>query len=81
MAGDKTITSGGPGTACATQVTYSPNQPPVVTPPTTITPASSVTPSELPNTGAGSVVGMFAAVTAAGAAGYRFVLGRRLSRQ
>ncbi|MCA9330917.1 hypothetical protein KC957_02625 [Candidatus Saccharibacteria bacterium] len=37
-----------------------------------------VTPTTLPNTGAGSVVGLFAAVSAAGAAAYRFVLRRRL---
>lgn len=36
-----------------------------------------VTPTSLPNTGAGSVAGLFAVVTAAGAAAYRFVLRRR----
>lgn len=36
-----------------------------------------VTPTSLPNTGAGSVIGLFAAVSAAGAAAYRFVLRRR----
>jgi hypothetical protein len=50
---------------------------PPVTPPTTTT----TTPTKLVNTGAGSVIGIFAAATAAGAAAYRVVLGRRLSRQ
>lgn len=43
--------------------------------PTTPTP----TPTVLPNTGAGEVMGMFAAVTAAGAIAHRLVLARRLS--
>ena len=37
------------------------------------------TPVELPNTGAGSMAGIFAAVSAAGALAYRFVLRRRAS--
>lgn len=37
------------------------------------------TPVELPNTGAGSVAGIFAAVSAAGALAYRFALRRRAS--
>jgi uncharacterized repeat protein (TIGR01451 family) len=37
------------------------------------------TPTVLPNTGAGSVAGIFAAVTAAGAMAHRIVLARRLS--
>lgn len=57
--------------------TTPPTTPPV-TPPKTPTPAA---PTKLVNTGAGSVIGIFAAATAAGAAAYRFVLGRRLSRQ
>lgn len=36
-------------------------------------------PTELPDTGAGSVLGMFAAVTAAGAIAHKFVLGRRFN--
>ncbi len=53
---------------------------PPVTPPTTTT-TTPAAPTQLVNTGAGSVIGIFAAATAAGAAAYRFVLGRRLSRQ
>jgi uncharacterized repeat protein (TIGR01451 family) len=45
------------------------------TPPTTPTP-----PTELINTGAGSVVGLFAAAVILGTFGYRFFLGRRLNR-
>lgn len=51
---------------------------PPATPPATTTPAA---PTKLVNTGAGSVIGIFAAATAAGIAAYRVVLGRRLSRQ
>ena len=54
---------------------------PPVTPPTTTTTSTPATPTKLVNTGAGSVIGIFAAATAAGAAAYRVVLGRRLSRQ
>lgn len=54
---------------------------PPVTPPTTTTTTPTPQPTALVNTGAGSVIGIFAAATAAGAAAYRFVLGRRLSRQ
>lgn len=77
VAGQADITSGGAGTACAQQVTFNENKPPVVVPPTT-PPAQ---PTTLVNTGAGSVAGIFAAATAAGAAGYRYMLGRRLGRQ
>ncbi len=48
---------------------------PPVTPPTTTT--TTPTPTVLPNTGAGDVLALFAAVTAAGAVAHRFVLGRR----
>ena len=57
---------------------------PPVTPPATPTPTPTTpaaAPTKLVNTGAGSVIGIFAAATAAGAAAYRVVLGRRLSRQ
>ncbi len=58
--------------------------PPVVTPPVTppttpVTPAV-VKPTRLVNTGPGEVVGLFAAVTVAGAFGYRTLLSRRLNR-
>jgi hypothetical protein len=63
----------------ANVVVHMPTTPkPPVTPPTTTT---TTPPTKLVNTGAGSVIGIFAAATAAGAAAYRFVLGRRLSRQ
>lgn len=58
---------------------------PPVTPPTTpqtpVTPATPAAPTTLVNTGPGSVAGIFAAVTVAGAFAYRWMLGRRLSRQ
>ncbi len=53
---------------------------PPVTPPTT-TPGTPAAPTQLVNTGAGSVIGIFAAATAAGYAFYKFILGRKLSRQ
>jgi hypothetical protein len=61
-----------------------PTPPPVtppVTPPTTTTTVTSTTPTKLVNTGPGEVAALFAAVTAAGAIGYRFFLGRRLGNQ
>lgn len=53
---------------------------PPTTPPTTTTTTTS-TPTTLVNTGAGSVAAIFAAAVVAGVVAYRFVLGRRLSRQ
>lgn len=75
-----TVTSGGPGSICSEKVTFSSNTntPPVVTPPSTPTPT---TPTVLPNTGAGSVVGIFAAVSAVAAVAHRLYSGRRLVRQ
>lgn len=55
--------------------------PPVTPPATPTTPAAPVAPTTLVNTGAGSVVGIFAAAVAFGAVAYRVVLSRRLSRQ
>lgn len=72
--GQADIVSGGAGTACAQQVVFTSNQPPKVTPPPT-------TPTKLVNTGAGSVAGLFTATTLAGAAVYRKMLARKLSRQ
>lgn len=75
--------------SCTEQVTFSSTQPPVVVPPVTppTTPTTPTTPTPTPavptqlvNTGAGNVVGLFAATSAIGAIGYRFFLGRRLSR-
>ncbi|MBA3758457.1 DUF11 domain-containing protein [Candidatus Saccharibacteria bacterium] len=40
-------------------------------------PATPITPTTLPNTGAGDVIGIFAAVSAAGAVAHRFVLSRK----
>ncbi len=48
-----------------------------VTPETPVTPVAAV----LPNTGAGSVMGLFAATSAVGAVAYRWFLGRRLSSE
>jgi hypothetical protein len=71
------------GVNCEKVVTFSSTTPPTVTPPatTTPTPVSPTTPTTLVNTGAGSVIGIFAAASAAGAVAYRWILGRRLSRQ
>lgn len=78
------VTSNGP--ACQKQVTFTPNQPPEVTPPTPpttppTTPTSPSTPTELVNTGAGSMAGLFAATVIAGIVGFRAYLSRRLSSQ
>lgn len=70
----KEVTSGGAGTACAQQVTFSPNQPPSVTPPTT----TGAGPTSLVNTGPGSTLAAFAAATIAGTLAYRRFLSRRL---
>jgi hypothetical protein len=43
------------------------------------TPVTPATPTQLVNTGAGEVFGLFAVVTAAGAVAHRIVLARRLS--
>jgi hypothetical protein len=70
------------GVNCEKQVTFSSTTPPTTTPPTIITTTSTpAAPTSLVNTGAGSVVGIFAATTALGAAGYRWMTSRRLSRQ
>ena len=58
-----------------------PVTPPTTPPTTTTTTTTTSTPTTLVNTGAGSVAAIFAAASAAGYAVYRFVLGRRLSRQ
>jgi len=41
----------------------------------------TITPPELPNTGAGNVIGIFAGVVVASTLGYRLLLGRKLARQ
>ncbi len=47
---------------------------------TPTTPTTPETPKELPNTGAGDVIGMFGAMTVAGAVAYRLFLSRRIAR-
>lgn len=59
---------------CVQSVTFTPPTTPPVTPPTT-----PETPEVLPNTGAGSVIGLFAAATIAGALLYRVVLSRKVT--
>lgn len=44
------------------------------------TPTTPTTPTELPNTGAGNVIGIFAAAVAAGTIGFRLFIGRKLAR-
>jgi hypothetical protein len=72
--------------SCSQQVTFAPNTPPTVTPPTTTTTTptptpTTTTPTTLVNTGPGSVIAIFAAVSTASAVAYRYFIGRRLSRQ
>jgi hypothetical protein len=71
------------GASCEKQVTFSTTTPPTVTPVTPSTPSTPTpaAPTSLVNTGAGNVVGIFAATTALGAAGFRWITSRRLSRQ
>ena len=64
--------------ACEQQVSFTSTTPPTVTPPTVTPPAA---PTQLVNTGPGSTIGIFAAVVAISTVAYRFVIGRRLSRQ
>lgn len=66
------------GGSCTRTVTFKAGQPPVVPP---VTPETPVTPAtELPNTGAGNVIGLFTGVSAFGAAAHQFVTRRRASR-
>ncbi len=62
---DETATS----EACVKNVKFESNKP--------VTPVTPTTPGELPNTGAGDVVGIVAAVTAAGAVSHNFVSRRK----
>lgn len=70
----QTVSDSGP--ECVKQVTFTSEKPPVVTPPTT--PPAGKGPTTLVNTGPGQVLGIFAAVTAAGTFAYRWMLTRRL---
>jgi hypothetical protein len=64
---------------CPTTTVTPPPTTTTTTPPTTTTTTS--TPTTLVNTGPGSVIAIFAAVTAASAGFYHFVLSRRLARR
>jgi hypothetical protein len=66
------------GTSCTQTVTYTTPGTPPVTPPTTTTPSA---PTTLVNTGAGSVLGIFAAAMVVATIAHRFFIGRRLSRE
>ena len=59
---------------CVKKVTFTPDQPPVVTPDT------PATPTVLPNTGAGNIVGIFAAVAVIGTILHRLFLSRKFSK-
>jgi hypothetical protein len=81
--GQSDITSGGANSEnCAKEVTFNSTTPPTVTPPTTTTPVTttSTTPTQLVNTGPGSVIGIFAAVSAFSAIAYRWFLGRKVTQ-
>jgi hypothetical protein len=71
--------------SCEQTVTFTATTPPTVTPPTTtVTPTPTptpTTPTTLVNTGPGSVIAIFAAVSTASAVAYRYFIGRRLTRQ
>lgn len=62
--------------ACTRTVTFKPGVPPVI-PPTTVVPPAS---GKLPDTGAGSILGIFAGVSAASAGAYQIVVRRRAAR-
>lgn len=61
---------------CAKTVTFT-TPTPTPTPTPSPTPPPSTKPGELPNTGAGELMGLFTATTLAGTAGYRFWLSRK----
>jgi hypothetical protein len=63
-------------TSCQQQVSFTE----AATPPAPVTPAPTA-PTQLVNTGAGNVIGLFAGATALGIAGYYFFISRRLSRE
>jgi len=64
--------------ACTQSVSFTSAPTPPVTPP--VTPPSAPV-QQLPNTGAGDVIGIFAGVVAAGTIGYRLFLSRKLARR
>lgn len=65
--------------SCKTTPSLCPPSTPPKTPPST--PPAQTPPTTLVNTGPGDVIGIFSAVTIAGALGYRLYLSRRLARQ
>ncbi len=67
---DQTVSS----SSCVKPVSFT-------TPTTPETPVTPVAPSELPNTGAGNVIALFASASVAGAVAYRLFLARRLARE
>jgi uncharacterized repeat protein (TIGR01451 family) len=67
---DKTVSSD----SCAKPVSFT-------TPTTPETPETPGTPEELPNTGAGNVIALFAAASVAGAVAHRLFLARRLAQR
>jgi|GEM_PF-862582 len=75
---------------CVQEVTFSPDKPPVITTPSAPGSGSgsgygeatgSAGVSELVNSGAGSLAGIFTAAVISGVAGFRYYLGRRFSQQ
>jgi hypothetical protein len=79
LPGNQTVTT--TSATCQKQIALS--VPPTPTPPTPTPPtppATTTPPPPLPNTGAGSVIGIFAAVSIGGYFGYKFYLRRRVSR-
>lgn len=67
-------------TSCK-QLPPPPTPPPVTPPSTPPTTPPQTPPTTLVNTGPGDVIGIFSAVSVAGALGYRIYLSRRLARQ
>ena len=72
--GDATSAYAADNVNCVKKVTFTPNQPPVVTPNTPATPAV------LPNTGAGSVASIFTIVAIVGTVAHRLFLSRKLAK-
>lgn len=61
--------------SCESQITFTPNQPPKVTPP----PSTPSTPESLPNTGPGNVIAAFVGISSLSSALY-YAVSRRLAR-
>jgi hypothetical protein len=69
--------------ACTQTVTFTAatTTPPTTTPTTPATTTVSTAAAQLPDTGAGNVIGIFAVVVAAGSIAYRLFLNRKLARR